>query len=503
MEAAEGLSMRAFSGVAHREMTIRIEIVLRLEGSQGTPGVMLHPSPRGDCTDAPPPIRMTPKPATPLDEAVELWLQHLRARRKREATISVYRQEMRRAQSVMGWRTSQELDAAALVGYLDQQAAEANWKAGTYNRNLTVFRSFTSFMARTGRIASDPLATAMRASADEEHGSRAATTAEARAMLRAAWLRQSTDRRCGANRALYFACLFLAGARFSEPGLWRRRHLALEAEVPHITWSADMQKSRNGVDLALSPELARLLRLHLRADDDARLSRGGEPAGPDDPVFARRPSSPVWRADMKRGGVEHLSPRGERFSPHSARKWFSTTLGEIGANSKMIDRLMRHSSGVDQRYFRPPLRAQVEVLQLLPRLWPEAVVDDAGGVAHMLPTRAPGGLTAAGGGAQDKRATLGSRATHDSANPPPPAGPPLPTSLSRGTTGRGLPESFGGGPCEGQAAGQFDPRVMSQGMAILGSITADRSDLADFFEALARLLRRGSPDAGRVDPERG
>lgn len=207
---------------------------------------------------------------------------------------------------------------------------------------------------------------------------------------------------------------------------------------------------------------------------------------------------------MKRGGVEHLSPRGERFSPHSARKWFSTTLGEIGANSKMIDRLMRHSGGVDQRYFRPPLQAQLEVLQLLPRLWPEALVDDADGVAHMLPTRAPGALTAAGGGAQDRSATLGSRATNDSANPPHPAGPPLPTSLSRGTAGRGLPESFGGGPCEGPPAGQFDPReLMGQGMAILGSITADRNDLADLFEALARLLRRGSQDAGRVDPERG
>lgn len=488
-----GLSMRAqawFSGVPRGSSTIQIEIVLRITLEGDRDASMLHPHPRGECTDAPAPIKLNTLATAPLDEAVEAWLDHLRARRKRPATIAAYRQQLRRALEQTKWSALADLTPARLVEYIDGLANEHAWKPSTYNRNLTAFRSLTAFLARTNRLASDPLATAVRAGHQDEQGSRPATTEEARALIRAAWLRQERDKRCAANRALYWACLFLTGARFSEPGLWRRRHLMLDVPVPHVVWSPDMQKARARLTLALAPELATLLRQHLARADEARARAGAEAATPDDLVFERRPSSPVWRSDMVRAEIEHLTANGDRFSPHSSRKWFSCTLGSIGCNAKMIDRLMRHTSGVDQRYYRPTLQEQVDVLQRLPSLWPEARHAAADGVAHGLSTEVSGGLTREGGLAQDRKATLGCRNNHDSVNPPLPAGPPLPTSLSRGTTERGLAESFGEGPREGTPVCGFDPRQLTgQVMAITGSVNLDPTLLADLLDALSGLLR--------------
>lgn len=185
-------------------------------------------------------------------------------------------------------------------------------------------------------------------------GARAPTTDEARALLEVAC--SLGDGRSRGRRGDYFACLFLAGCRYCEPGRWRWGHLKLDAEIPHVAWSADIQlKNRRRAMIALAPELADLLR--------------GLPRGkPDEPVFRYVPSSATFRADRDRAGIVPKDDLGRSFSPHGARKWFSTTLTNAGVPPRMVDYLMRHTSSVESRYYQPTLEDQARALQILPAL---------------------------------------------------------------------------------------------------------------------------------------
>jgi len=63
--------------------------------------------------------------------------------------------------------------------------------------------------------------------------------------------------------------------------------------------------------------------------------------------------------------------RGRGFSPHSARKFFATTLTQMGVHARLIDVLMRHTSGVQGRYVDIPLKEQAHALKDFPALFPE------------------------------------------------------------------------------------------------------------------------------------
>lgn len=379
---------------------------LRLSSPDATTNCMMSlPGTPGVGTDAPklangPIAGRIDVAQSPLSQSLSAWLSYLQARGKKPRSIGAFRQVVERAARDRGWSKPEDVTFAGVTDYLSDQP----WKGSTYNRNLSAFRSLTRYLAKAKVLPEDPLEGAERAHDDGDDGSRASTLAEARAVILRAWIRDQSDRRCKGNRALYWLCLFAAACRVGEPAQWKRQHVVLEHEHPHVRWSMDVQKNNKRQEVALAPELARLLRDHLHADDRARAEAGLPPAGPDDLVFPVAPSRGTFRTDRDAAGVAAVDYRGCPYSPHSARKFFSTCLTAQGVPEKMVDRLMRHSGRVEHRYYDPPMAEQAAAVAKLPRLWPE----QAGpGPARGVPVEnSPEDLTRRGHPAEDRPGTL-------------------------------------------------------------------------------------------------
>lgn len=308
-----------------------------------------------------------------LYAAIGTWLNGLRGRGKRG--LDCYRQDVERGMREIPIALPDEVTYDAITGYLSAKVSSGAWMGTTYNRNLSSWRSFTRHLRKAGLLEADPLLDADRASHDGGQGSRAVSIEEARAIVMRAWIRQRADRRSKGDRALYWLCLFAHGCRIEEPSRWQRRHLVLDHEVPHVWWTKDISKNRREQEIALVPELACLLREHLR--------RMG-PGQPNDPVFTVVPSPATFRADRKQSGVQYEDRRGRPCTPHSARKFYSTTMSAEGCPEKYVDFFMRHAGRVENRYFDPSLKEQAIQIARMPLLWPNA--------AHSAPVDNPAPL---------------------------------------------------------------------------------------------------------------
>lgn len=429
-----------------------------------------------------------------LPPRIDAWLEHLRARGRKPRSIAAFRQVVTRAMGVCGWRSAEDVTYESVSAYFSSQ----RWAGTTFNRNISVFRSLTSFLSKVGDLPQDPLSGLERATADGADGSRAATIDEARAMILHAWVRDRADRRCKGNRALYWLCLFAAGCRVSEPALWRRRHVCLDDAVPHIAWTADINKSRKRRECALAPELAELLRLHLEAQDTERATAGLSPAGRDDRVFPTVPSRTSFRADRDAAGIAAVDRRDRPFTPHSARKFLAT---QLRAEEKMVDFLLRHAGRVEHRYFDPPLGDQAEALKKLPRLWPPQSRQSCGAGVDNSDS---GGfdLTSGPARSEDGPGTQ-VRTGSPTRSRPDPTCPEC--QQSAGHTGRErdverIVRAVWRGRDEGPETVESNS-VMRPEMPISDRITEnDLKPLADLFEALAGLLRTrssGHGDSGR------
>ncbi len=442
--------------------------------------------------------------ASPLGEAIILWGEYLTQRRRKPKSVEAFRQTVTKAARECGWASVSDVTFDAVTHWMGQHPA---WKGSTYNRHLSAFRSFSSYLKSSGKLESDPLVDTQRAIDDGGDGARAATLEEARAIILRAWVRDQADRRCKGNRALYWMCLFAGACRLDEPSRWRRKHLVLDHAPPFVAWTSDINKNRKKQEVALSPELAELLKAHLRADDVARAAEGRPRAGPDDRVFPTIPNKGTFTKDRDAAGVRALDHRGRGFSPHSARKFFSTVLTGLGVAEKMVDRLMRHSGKVEQRYYDPTLAEQAAEVAKLPRLWPEQagptqqedgspIVDNSGNSGLNL-TRSGKGAHYVGGTRQEPPAT-----SQSVKRPGPPSEPcRVPTTRTDGGLGRaidGLMRAAGKGR-DGHNGRVESRPIMEPEIGISGSITAqDLNNLADLFDVLSRLLRnRSSGHDGR------
>ena len=331
-------------------------------------------------------------PPSDLDGRFQAWLDGQRARRQKSSGLSSYRQRVRRFLDDSGIRQTDEVNSEAVERWLSEKGER--WTGATYNNALSAIGSFTRYLHRVGAIPADPCVDIPRAFEDGAHGSRAASTEEAAAILRAALLRQENDARCTGDRALYWACLFLHGCRIDEPSRWRRKHLLLDEEIPILHWTPDIQKNRREQESVIAPELVPLLRRQreqMRAlaattpfvereyRGEVVEVRGIDPDDPEAFVFPRVPSPATFGKDRERAGVPYLDSRGRKLSPHSARKWFSTTLTMAGVPKEIRDHLMRHKTTVEGRYVDAQAADHARFLAGLPRIWP---VDALGGMVN-------------------------------------------------------------------------------------------------------------------------
>lgn len=471
---------------------IRIEVTIRVIPGEN-PAHALEVDPGSLDGGAARPLRLVgPAAADDLTDAVEAWLGVLKARGKKPGTITVYRQTIRAAARERAWRGVSQLTYDDLMAYLGAKRA-GGWKGTTYNRNLTCFRSLTKYLVRAGKLAKDPLADEQRAQDDGEEGARAATLDEARAFIRAAWLRQISDKRCKGNRALYWLCLFAHGCRAGEPDKWTRGHLILDEAPPTIRWTPEINKNGRRQEIALAPELAALLRAELALQDQERAAAGLPPAGPDEPVFPFSPPRRTFREDRDRAGIAAQDRRGRPFQGHSGRKFLKTELTSRGVPTPMVEFLMRHTLTVEARYYDPPLAEQAAAVAMIPRLWPENA-ENLPGSKNLVKGLDP----AADGGTLNQ--------SDDHANSPEQLGQPRGPDAGRmvvADSGRrgpaGLVETTGApAGASGPTAGLIRPPSYPR-MPILGHIKgADRNSLADLFEALAGLLREPGRGEGRT-----
>lgn len=376
--------------------------------------------------------RITAK-ASPLAIAVDDWLAHLRAQKRSDTTIAAYRGFVHTALRVNGWTSTADLTFENIQGYMD--AAGQHWNGSTVNRNTTIWRSLTRYLVQRKMLEEDPLALVVRVPSDEGPGARAATTDEARTFLHTAYVRASTDARACPYNPVYYACMFLAGARHRDPARWAWGQILLDDGTPAIVWTPSSQKNRRRAVLALAPELADILRWYR---DRARAS--GHDLGPDAPVFPQQPSPPTWRRYRSLSGIREADRFGMVFQGHSARKWLSTTMTNAGVPDKMVNLLMRHTSSVEARYYRPTLDEQRDALASLPEIWPVALRAERGAKQWTRTGCAQSrkaGLTRPGARADTSPATPGSLT---SPNTPPASvrGPVDPPARCRNQAGSGV-----------------------------------------------------------------
>ncbi len=315
--------------------------------------------------------------ATPNDlhSALEKWLSYLSQLKKSDKTIDAYRQVVHAAAREHGWTSASELTFEAVTNYLGSKVREGAWRTGTYNRNLTCFRSFTKWLTKTGRFDKDPLALSANATqTDAGPSSRAATTEEARRLIQVALAKVASDRRSAGDRPVRYAMLFLAGLRWQEPGLLEWGDIRLDDDVPHIHWRPQINKNRREQWVAICQELVEILKEH----------RDGVPHAPTDPIFPRMLNRDVWSEDKKRALIATVDKYGMPFTPRSARQWFDTTLTDAGAPDRMVRKLMRHAVDTPDRYYKPDLAQQAASLVNLPSIW-----RPSGNVDNSLPLQNP------------------------------------------------------------------------------------------------------------------
>lgn len=312
--------------------------------------------------DTAPALRIA-APANTMTAAVEAWLANLAARGKKPGTLRTYRCLLEASSPVLGWRTTSDINAESLSLWMAAKREAGEWKGVTLNHNLSAFKSLTRFLTKTNWLTTDPLASIDRAEDDGGDGARAATTDEARRLIRFAWERARLDRRARGTRALVWQCCFTMGLRAGEPEKLRWAHVLLDEEVPLVRWAKEINKNRKLQEVALPPETAALLRVH----------RDTVPHEPNDLVFPVVPPRHTFNHDRDEAQILVKDSRGRTFSSHSARKWLSTTLTTEGVHPRVIDRLMRHSGGVEQRYADLSLSEQLAGMQRLPQLWPENI----------------------------------------------------------------------------------------------------------------------------------
>jgi integrase len=321
-----------------------------------------------------------------LHADIDAWIARIFSRRGKSRSILVYRATVKAAIRECGWTSRADLTWDAITSYLSSKVQSGTWKRVTYNRNLVVMRSFTKFLARSERIAKDPLADEMNASDDSGEGARAATLDEARRQIAYAAGAVMRDRRSRCPRDLVWALGFSAGLRGGEAEqlVWQR-HVFIDEPIPYLLFTPDINKNGRREEVPLTRELAARLRAHrenmralskLKPVHERKNPRTGaitpRPVSPDDPegvVFPWVPTRVEFRRDRDAAGIETSDRRGRGYSSHSARKYFETQLIELGVHGRVIDALMRHKGGVEARYRDMTLEKLSECVNLLPTLW--------------------------------------------------------------------------------------------------------------------------------------
>jgi integrase len=300
---------------------------------------------------------------TPVGQAIAGWRDEMTARGVRPASISRMTRAVSAACDACGWRFTDQIAYTPAVAWLAEKRRSGAWSGATYDQAVSVLRGFGKYLRRSGVSGANPLEDLLSSREPVGEGSRALTTAEADALVRASLRRHETDRRAKGNAPLFWTFLMATGLRCNEACSCRWGDVSLDAGV--IITSAGWSKSRRRDRITLPPAMAHLLAAHARQ----------VPCGRGDLVWPVTPTRATWRMDCVLAGIPDIDHRGRAATMHSCRKSYATWLDAIpGVSAGVVARLTRHASTLtEERYIDHDMRFDADVVARLHVPWPQGV----------------------------------------------------------------------------------------------------------------------------------
>jgi len=219
-----------------------------------------------------------------------------------------------------GWRFPGDVTSDSFICWRSKQTSSPK----TINEYLAAASSLMNWMARNGRLESNPLAAAGKVDqvGGETFTRRAFTDTEMQRLLDGV----------PAYRAAVYLTAALTGLRRSELKALEWRDLHLDAARPFI--AARSSTTKNGKDAALE----------LR-DDVIQKIREINPDNPKptDRVFKRVPKPETFCRDLENVGISKYDDEGRKVDLHALRHTFATNCARSGVHPHITRQIMRHS----------------------------------------------------------------------------------------------------------------------------------------------------------------
>jgi integrase len=261
----------------------------------------------------------------------------------------------------VGMATLENLTADSVERVLHEQQEEQDWGAKTYNHYVQAIDSFGRWLARSGRVAANPVSNLARLNTevDVRHQRRALTSDEVRQLIESA---RSSGKRIqgldGEQRARVYLLSFLTGLRRSELATLTRESFDLKSAQPTVTVKAACSKHRRTDVLPLHPELVSSLPNML-----AGMKRGQL-------LFPKLERKKTWlmvKRDLERVGIPYETDDGIADFHAAGRHTHITELLRNGATLAEAKELARHTDvKMTMRYTHIGLRDQARALASLP-----------------------------------------------------------------------------------------------------------------------------------------
>jgi len=303
-----------------------------------------------------------------IDTALAGWADELTARGCREQSAYRMGTLIRRVAKFAGWQGVAHVTYSDCVAFLaNQRRGERPWAGPTYDQAVSTLRTFGEFCRRSGWTAANPLVDLQACGEPGEHGSRALTTAEARALIASSLERHFRSRRAKGYAPVFWLLMFHTGLRYAEAQGLRWKDLDLEGSIPALYTDpkAVGNKAKRRDRIPLHPELLEML-------EGLRASSGNPDSNAR--VFRQSPNRATWRAEREAAKIPAKDARGRPVTPHSCRKSFCTWLDAQSIPRGLVSRLARHAHTLtEEKYIDHDSSLEVAAIHSLPTLWPQGV----------------------------------------------------------------------------------------------------------------------------------
>ena len=280
--------------------------------------------------------------ARPLTDHLADYLKAVAARPSSPKHVEVTRARVKAVIDGLGWGRAAEATAGALQTWLGERRrpkpAGVGMSIQTANHYVRALKGFYRWLQDQGRIGHNPLAVLKCSNAEpDRRRERRALAADQFAALLAttrASLRPLYGL-TGPQRAALYATAAYTGLRSSELASLTPESLQLDDDPPGLTVQARYSKRRRLDRLPLHPDLAALLREHVKAVEP------GVPLFPGywSPYFG----AAMMREDLVAAEIP-FEAAGRRFDFHSLRVQFITELARSDVPLVTAQKLARHST---------------------------------------------------------------------------------------------------------------------------------------------------------------